>query len=84
MNVHVICGSSQRCGFRVDSGYFARKTRFAPGICPGCNGPLSIVEAYTENVVQGSRMVLGPNDVSGRSPGTIVSSESEKQPSLPL
>jgi len=45
-------------GFRVDTGYFRRKTRFAPGICPRCNGPIKVVADGTDAKVPKSRILL--------------------------
>lgn len=53
---HIICG--RECGFRVDDGYFMRKKRFAPGICPRCSAPIRIVEPYTLREQLGFEMVL--------------------------
>ena len=55
---HIICGASPRCGFRVHQDYFREKTRFMPGICPSCGGPIRIVDAYTERVAVGMSMKL--------------------------
>jgi len=72
---HIICGALVNCGFRVHDQYFRQKPRFAPGVCPRCNGPIKIVEAYTENVVAGARMSLEkPEDGGGQilAAGTTV------------
>jgi len=45
-------------GFRVDTGYFRRKLRFAPGICPRCNGPIKVVQDGTDTKVSKSRILL--------------------------
>lgn len=67
MEVHVICGARVPCGFRVHDQYFRLKSRFAPGICPGCNGPIKIVEAYTEDVIPDAYMSLEePNKGGGQ------------------
>ena len=67
MEVHIICGSRVPCGFRVHDQYFRLKSRFAPGICPRCNGPISIVEAYTEVVIPGAYMsLLKPGEGGGQ------------------
>ena len=60
---HIICGSRPRCGFRVEENYYQTKRRFMPGICARCNGPIEIVEAYTEKVVQGARLDLETGQV---------------------
>lgn len=55
---HIICGSVPRCGFRVDEDYYRIKRRFTPGICARCNGPIEIVDAFTEDVAEGTTMDL--------------------------
>jgi hypothetical protein len=70
-NIHIICGAGMPCGFRVDAGYFLRKTRFSPGICANCNGPLRYVRAYTLVEVPGLEMVLQQTD-TGPPVGSIV------------
>jgi len=54
--VELICGRG--CGFRVDSEYFIRKTRFSAGVCARCSGPISIVDDGTDDVVAGARILL--------------------------
>lgn len=49
--VEVICGRG--CGFRVHSRYYEQKTRFAPGICARCNGPIVVVWAKTDVAAPG-------------------------------
>jgi len=57
--VELIC--KRGCGFRVDSEYFLRKTRFAAGVCPRCSGPISIVDDGTDDVVEGVKILLRPD-----------------------
>ena len=54
--MELIC--SRGCGFRVDSEYFLRKTRFAPGVCARCSGPIHIVEDGLDEPVAGKRILL--------------------------
>lgn len=62
---HIICGARISCGFRVGPDYFRDKTRFAPGICPRCNGPINIVDAYTEDIAAGVTMSLRKPEEGG-------------------
>jgi len=39
------------CGFRAPDRYFADKPRFAPGVCPRCGNPVTVVEKGTNNEV---------------------------------
>tara|TARA_Y100000310_G_scaffold336001_2_gene419454 strand:+ start:757 stop:957 length:201 start_codon:yes stop_codon:yes gene_type:complete len=52
------------CGFVADSGYFVRKKRFMPGLCPRCNGAIKIVEAFTNNVVEGAAVDTNPQSIT--------------------
>lgn len=54
----LICGRVPKCSFRAEDRYFIEKTRFAPGICPNCGGPINIVRAFTDDVIAGLRMAL--------------------------
>jgi len=45
--IQIVCGQKPACGFRVDDGYFVRKPKFMPGICPRCGGILALVRAHT-------------------------------------
>jgi len=38
------------CGFRVHDRYFRDKPKFAPGLCPRCNGRISVVDQNTDNI----------------------------------
>lgn len=49
---------ANRCGFRVHTRYFVEKTRFAPGMCPRCESPTIIVEAWTDTPVGGASVDL--------------------------
>jgi len=53
-----ICGREPKCAFRADERYFIDKTRFNPGVCPNCGGPVAIVTAYTDNVIRGAVVAL--------------------------
>lgn len=59
---HVVCVGDNGCSFRVHSRYFEQKTRFAPGVCPNCNGPIAIVTAYSNLVDPNYRMVTDPGE----------------------
>lgn len=50
VELDVVCsrGVVGGCGFRVHDRYFETKTRFAPGVCPRCNGPVTVVLAGTD------------------------------------
>lgn len=65
MQVHIMCGAKNSCGFRVHSEYYRDKARFAPGVCARCSGPIAIVEAFTENAVPGARMSLAVHREGG-------------------
>lgn len=54
----------RHCGFRVDDMYFVRKTRFTPGLCPRCNGPIEIVNENTDDIIPGAKVDVNPQ--SGR------------------
>jgi len=49
---------ANRCGFRVHTRYFVEKKRFAPGMCPRCESPTIIVEAFTDTPVNGAYVDL--------------------------
>jgi len=59
----IICANN--CGFRVDSGYFERKTQFIPGICPRCNAPVKVVRAWTDEE-SGNKIEMNPGDINYR------------------
>ena len=66
MEIQIICGRNPRCGFRVDAGYFERKVRFIPGVCPNCGGPVALVQAYTDQIVNSAALGRDPYDRSYR------------------
>lgn len=74
--MQVIC--DHLCGFRVDSGYFGRKRRFSPGVCPRCGAPIRVVDDYTDKVVKGAYMVTNPR--SGERLGAVMASGGEVEP----
>lgn len=51
MEKHQLACSRFGCGFRADTGYFVRKLRFTPGVCPRCGGAIVVVAAYSDSVV---------------------------------
>ncbi len=67
--VQIICDRTDSCGFRVHERYFSEKKQFMPGVCPRCGGPLRIVDAYTDNKIEGATMEM---DVDSRSRGKIT------------
>lgn len=73
--MQVIC--ARNCGFRVDSGYFRRKPKFTPGICPRCAGPIQVVNDYTDTKTKGYAMDVDPRSATY---GSIISSTGEVDP----
>lgn len=69
----IIC--ARGCGFRGPDDYFQRKTRFAVGLCPRCNGPVRLVEALSDTPVPG----VVKWDLAGPKQGRYTI-----QPSLPV
>lgn len=65
--MEIICSRRGTCGFRADSGYFERKTRFHPGSCPRDGGPLMVVEDGTDIPIGGATIDL----YTDRSKGTV-------------
>jgi len=57
---------NSKTGFRVDVDYFKNKKRFSPGIDPNDGRSVSIVEAWTENVVEGLRIDIDPSSATYR------------------
>jgi len=55
-----------RTGFRVDVDYFKNKQRFSAGIDPNDGNSVSVVEAWTENVVDGLRVDIDPSSSTYR------------------
>tara|TARA_Y100000310_G_C20676205_1_gene813197 strand:+ start:2104 stop:2304 length:201 start_codon:yes stop_codon:yes gene_type:complete len=59
----IVC--TNRDGFRVDTGYFERKSRFQPGICPRDGAPVEVVEAGTYTKVEGVSVSLVTGSLEG-------------------
>ena len=57
---------NSKTGFRVDIDYFKNKQRFSPGIDPNDGHSVSVVEAWTENVVDGLRVDIDPSSATYR------------------
>jgi len=55
-----------RTGFRVDVDYFRNKKRFSAGIDPNDGHSVKVVEAWTENVVDGKRIDIDPSSPTYR------------------
>ena len=61
---------SRGCGFRVHDRYFRDKPQYSPGICPRCNGPVSVVHDGQDSHVPGYHVLL--RDEGNHSAGDIV------------
>lgn len=59
--MELICSRSG-CAFRVHERYFREKSRFMPGICPNCSGPIRIVQDHTDTLVVGRRIETDPGE----------------------
>ena len=51
---HIVCDAAIPCGFRVGQRYFEIKLKYQAGICPNCNAPVAVVDAYTLDQVRGA------------------------------
>ena len=59
--MQLICGRVPNCGFRAHDRYFSEKLRFMAGVCPRCNGPVTVVEDYTDTRVPHASIETNPN-----------------------
>ena len=64
--MELICGRTPNCGFRAHDRYFVEKPRFAVNICPRCNGPVEVVEDFTDRLVLGASVDPDPASRSYR------------------
>lgn len=62
---HIRC-TRETCGFVVGDTYFVEKPRFAPGICPVCNGVTHVVDPYTDDTSLTHELQINPRDRSYR------------------
>lgn len=70
--MQIICDRVPRCPFRVGTDYFTVKTRFQPGQCANCGGPVVVVEDFTDTpVVPAMRIALADGD-GGAAKGTVI------------
>ena len=64
--MQIICARVPNCGFRADDRYFHDKSRFYPGVCPRCNGPVAIVGDNTDTVISGAKVDTNPGSPTYR------------------
>lgn len=69
--MQIVC-KNPLCGFRVAADYYEKKPRFVAGACARCNSPLSLVEDWTDDIVEDHYMITNPND---RQVGKVVKRE---------